>query len=85
MAPRLEDLLADVVALEDPVERFRKLGDLANGELSSLIKDERGRIIREIRDRTPRPTWAEIGALLGISGERARTLAEEPTTKETVQ
>lgn len=88
MAPRLEDLkelIADVVALDDPVERFRKLGDLANGEFSARIRAERVRIVREIRAREPRPTWAEIGALLGVSVERARQLSEDTTTKETVQ
>lgn len=84
MAPRLEDLLADVVALESPTERFRKLGDLANGELASLIRTERGRIVAELRNRDPRPSWAEIGAELGITGERARQLHDE-TTKETIR
>lgn len=87
MAPRFEDLLSDVLALEDPVARFRKLGDLANGELSSLIRAERVRIVRELRAQEPRPTWAEIGELLGISGQRVRELNEHttPTPKETVQ
>lgn len=84
MAPRLEDLLADVVALPDPVERFRALTELDDRprDLASLIRAERSRVVREIRAREPRPSWAEIGALLGISGERARTLHDE-TTKET--
>jgi hypothetical protein len=86
MAPRLEDLLADVVALTDPVERFRALTELADrpNDLAALIRAERSRVVQELRARDPRPTWAEIGSLLGISGERARTLHDE-TTKETVQ
>ena len=80
MAPPIEDLLADVVALDDPVARFKRLGELANGELSSLIRAERARIVRELRTRDPRPTWAEIGTLLGISGERARSFCDD--TKE---
>ena len=87
MAPRLEDLLSDVLALEDPAERFRKLGELNNGELTALIRAERVRIVRELRERVPRPTWAEVGELLGISGQRARELSEHttPTPKETVK
>ena len=83
MAPRLEDLLADVVALEDPVERFRALTELGDRPqaLASLIRAERGRVVVELRARDPRPSFVEIGALLGISGERARTLHDE-TTKE---
>lgn len=84
MAPRLEDLLADVVALDDPIARFRALTELDDRprDLASLIRAERSRVVREIRARDPRPSWAEIGALLGISGERARTLHDETTTKE---
>ena len=85
MAPRLEDLLVDVVALEDPVARFAELSKLDDQprELAARIRVERGRVVRELRSRDPRPSWAEIGALLGISGERARTLHDE--TKETDQ
>lgn len=86
MAPLLEDLIdlvADALALEDPAERFRRLGDLANGELSALIRAERVRIVRELRDREPRPTWAELAALLGLSIERARQMTKDTPTKET--
>jgi hypothetical protein len=83
MAPRLEDLLADVVALTDPIERFRALSELNDrpNELAALIRTARSEVVRELRARDPRPSWAEIGTLLGISGERARTLHDE-TTKE---
>lgn len=90
MAPRLEDLLsdalgiADVVKLADPVDRFRALKDLDDQprRIAALLRGERSRAIQEIRARDPQPTWAEIGTLLGISGERARTLHDEPI-KET--
>lgn len=86
MAPRLEDLLVDVVALTDPVARFRALSELDDRprDLAALIRKERTRVVRELRARDPRPSWAEIGSLLGISGERARNLHDD-TTKETVQ
>jgi hypothetical protein len=32
--------------------------------------------ILELRGRTPRPTWAEIGDLLGVTGQRAQQLSE---------
>lgn len=85
MAPRLEDLLADVVALADPVARFRALADLDDRprELASLIRAERTRCVLEIRNRADRPSWTAVGEVLGISGERARQLATD-TTKESV-
>ena len=82
MAPRLEDLLADVAAIENPVDRFRALTELDDRprDLAALIRAERSRVVRELRLREPRPSWAEIGSLLGISGERARVLHDDPTT-----
>lgn len=84
MAPRLEDLLDDVVTLPDPVERFRALAELDDPvrEFASRIRAERVRAVREMRGREPRPSWAEIGAELGVTGARAQQLAND-TTKET--
>lgn len=82
--PHYEDLVADALALEDPAERFQRLGELASGELATHLKHERGRIVAELRNRDPRPTWQEIGRILGISYQRARDLYVE-TMKETAQ
>lgn len=80
MAPRrFEDLLDDAVALDDPIARYKALDDLVEpvAELPTRLRLERGRAVRELRARDPRPTWAELGELLGVSGERLRQLADE--------
>jgi hypothetical protein len=78
MAPRPEDLLADVVALEDPVDRFRALTELdaAAREFPVALRAARAEAIAELR-RSGR-SWDEIGALLGISKARAWQLGADP-------
>jgi DNA-directed RNA polymerase sigma subunit (sigma70/sigma32) len=74
---------AEVDAL---VARYRATGTTSEriDELLAAMTRERASVVRELRARTPEPSWTEIGDLLGISGERARQLATEPT-KETRQ
>lgn len=74
----LEDLLAEVVNVKDPRERLRKIRTLEEG-LGKLLEEGRATkraTILELRSLDPRPTWDEIGELLGVSGQRAHELAK---------
>lgn len=75
----LEDLLAEVVHVQDPRERLRNLRRLEEG-LGKLVEETRAvkrATILELRSLDPRPTWDEIGELLGVSGQRAHELANK--------
>lgn len=78
-APR-KTLVVDAEAKE-LLARYRR-AVAASKAARSEVTAERRRIVRAIRSQDPQPSWAAIGAVLGISGEHARRLATEPT-KET--
>lgn len=71
--------------VDELVDRFAATGRTSEriDELLAEIAQERAAVVRELRARDPQPSWAEIGEVLGISGERARQLATD--TKEPAQ
>lgn len=77
MAPRFEDLLADAVAIEDPVSRFRALTELEDAARDAplALRSARGAAIAELR--AAGISWGRIGAVLGISKARAWQLGAE--------
>lgn len=80
MAPRLEDLLDDALALEDPIDRFRALDVIEDRprELHARIRYGRIACVQALREGPEGiRSWNAIGVLLGISGERARQLGRE--------
>lgn len=82
-APR-KTLVRDA-EVDELVARFAATGTTNEriDELLAEITRERSFVVRELRARSPQPSWAEIGEVLGISGERARQLAND--TKEPAQ
>lgn len=79
---------AEVLELiSDPLDRLRALR-LYREWLSGLdnqLGDLARSTITEARSAEPRPTWAQLGELLGVSGQRAEQLSrtnqpERPAT-----
>lgn len=73
----LEDLLEDVVHVDDPVERLRKIRELELGtsSLGEELRAYKREAILELRRLDPPRTWPEIGELLGVSAQRAEQLS----------
>ncbi|MFJ7111774.1 hypothetical protein OG411_29885 [Streptomyces pseudogriseolus] len=65
----------DVAAIADPVERYQKARErrteLQSGDRSLRIIQQR--VAQELKDGR---TWAEVGALLDVSGSRAEQIAK---------
>lgn len=73
----LEALLVDVVHVQDPAARLRKIRELRDA-VSSLDAELRAATrdaILELRSFEPPKTWPEIGELLGVSAQRAEQLS----------
>lgn len=81
--------LPAVLELDDLAARFAELDVVAEAVswLRSRVAAERGRVVLELRvpGTGLERSFAAVGELLGISGERARQLAAlaDPTMKET--
>ncbi len=79
-APRgksVDVLLHEAGRLKDPVERLKRLADARTqiGRTGSrLHADIQGAIVAA-RDADTPATWPEIGAILGVSAQRAQQLA----------
>ena len=70
-------LLDDVSRVLDPAERLRRVRVIQD-EVSGLdraLRSVKRETILELRALDPRPTWAEIGELLGVSQQRAEQLS----------
>lgn len=75
--------------VSDPAERLRmlraferRLAADADGSRAEIVSAYRV-AIAELRLRSPRPTWREIGDLLGVTGARAEQLSKpDPNPKE---
>jgi DNA-directed RNA polymerase sigma subunit (sigma70/sigma32) len=65
----------DVAAIADPVERYQKArerrNELQSGDRSLRIIQQR--VAQELKGGR---TWAEVGALLDVSGSRAEQIAK---------
>lgn len=68
----------------NPLARLRALRELrlAADELDDAVADEVGRALRAARELDPRPTWVELGEILGVSPQRAEQLSRTTTTKK---
>lgn len=78
---------ATAAALEqirDPFDRLRALRVVreATAELDDHLADLARTTIAAARAADPRPTWAELGAALGVSAQRAAQLGEPKGTPE---
>ena len=76
----VEQTLADLAGIEDPVDRFKSAGEAI--ELARTIYMPGARKIREdavneLRQRNM--SWGEIGALLGQHRNRVQQIAEGRT------
>lgn len=74
----LERLLAPVLIVEDLEDRLAALRTAETelpAELRSRIRRAIAETILELRSRSPRPTWDEIGRSLGVSAQRAEQLS----------
>ncbi len=64
----------------DPTDRLARLAlvrvelETASAETRALIRST----IVDLRAAEPPPTWAEIGAVLGVTAQRAEQLAHVP-------
>lgn len=67
--------------IADPLERLRALARFrrAVADLDEHLVGIARETITAARAHDPRPTWAEIGACLGVSAQRAEQLSK-PTT-----
>lgn len=78
---RLDALGAAVTLLRrvaDPRERLRAIA-LVRAELTerpNRLDSITATTLHELRSQTPTPTWAELGALLGVTHQRAQQLAQ---------
>lgn len=79
-APRTKSadvLMTEAARLGNPVDRLRRLAD-ARTALADTGVRLHGRIheaILDARDAIEPATWPEIGAILGVSAQRAQQLA----------
>lgn len=73
----LEEILEDVVHVDDPVERLRKIRELEDGAatLGADLRAYKREAILELRRLDPPKTWPEIGELLGVTAQRAEQLS----------
>lgn len=73
----MANLLEAVVAVPDPRDRLRRIRTLEDGigALGDRLRESKRTAILELRALDPRPTWEEIGELLGVTGSRAEQLA----------
>lgn len=77
--PELDALLGQARANPDPVERLVGLRTLETDLVEALgaSRAHRAAAIRNLREVRPDLSWAAIGHLLAVTGERARQLADE--------
>lgn len=74
----MASLLEAVVRVPDPRDRLRKLRTLEDGisDLADRLRVLKREAIVELRAEDPRPTFEQIGELLGVSGSRAEQLSK---------
>lgn len=72
-------LLAVVLNVADPRERLRRLATAEAGidELADHLRRAKRAALLEIRATDPRATWADLGEILGVTGQRAEQLSRE--------
>lgn len=76
----VEQTLADLAAIEDPVEQFKAAGnaiELARTTYMSGARKIREDAVNKLRQRNM--TWGEIGTLLGQHRNRVQQIAEGRT------
>jgi hypothetical protein len=76
----VEETLAELAAIEDPVEQFKAAGDaieLARTTYMPGARKIREDAVNKLRQRNM--TWGEIGALLGQHRNRVQQIAEGRT------
>lgn len=79
---RIRMQVQELRKISDPIARLRALRELrvSADELDEAIAEDLARTLRHARALPSKPTWVELGEVLGVSPQRAEQISRTKTT-----